>query len=112
MAVETFTWCPKVDPVSSPEYRTRSSKFGDGYEQVSADGINNISDSWALTFVVPEADAAAIKDFLNRHGGFKSFLWTPPLAGVGLFRSTAPSVTPNGAGMYTLTSTFTQAFAP
>jgi phage-related protein len=112
MAVETFTWCPKVDPVSSPEYRTRSSKFGNGYEQVAGDGPNNITDIWALTFVVGEADAAAIKAFLDRHGGFKSFLWTPPLSGLGLFKSAAPSVTPNGAGMYTLTTTFTQAFAP
>lgn len=112
MAVETFTWCPRIEPVSSPSYRNRTSRFGNGYEQVVGDGPNNLEDSWALTFVVGAADAALIKAFLDRHAGNKSFLWTPPLSGVGFFKSTAPSVTPNGAGVYTLTTTFTQAFAP
>lgn len=76
------------------------------------DGPNNVTDSWALTFVVKEEDAVAIKAFLDRHAGYKSFLWTPPLSGVGFFRSTAPAVTSNGADWYTLTTTFTQAFAP
>ncbi|AJO76498.1 phage tail protein [Pseudomonas sp. MRSN 12121] len=112
MAVEKFDWCPKIEAVSAPEYRVRSSKFGDGYEQVVGEGVNNRVDSWPLTFVVKEAVALQIQAFLNRHGGFKSFLWTPPLGQVGFYRGTAPTVSPNGAGMYTLTTTFTQSFHP
>ena len=112
MAVETFTWCPKVSSTSSPEYRTRSSKFGDGYEQVVGEGINNRVDAWPLTFVVNEEVALEIKAFLDRHGGFKSFLWTPPLGQSVFFRATAPAVTPNGAGMFNLSTTFTQSFLP
>ncbi|VVP33336.1 phage tail protein [Pseudomonas fluorescens] len=112
MAVETFTWCPRVEPTSSPEYRVRASKFGDGYEQVVGDGINSRVDSWPLTFVAREAVALQIKAFLDRHGGFKSFLWTPPLGQLSFFRATAPTVTPNGAGIFTLSTTFTQSFLP
>ncbi|MBC2680630.1 phage tail protein [Pseudomonas baltica] len=112
MAVEEFTWCARIDGTSTPEYRVRTSKFGDGYEQVAGDGLNNRSDSWALTFAVGEKAALEIKAFLDRHGGFKSFLWTPPLGELGFYRSTAPTVTSHGADRYTLTATFTTAFQP
>jgi phage-related protein len=112
MAVETFTWCPSVSATSAPEYRTRSSKFGNGYEQVVGDGPNNRVDSWPLTFVVREDVALQIKAFLDRHGGYKSFFWTPPLGELSFFRASAPAVNPRGAGMFTLTTTFTQSFLP
>ena len=112
MAVETFTWCEKLGATSSPEYRTRSSKFGNGYEQVVGDGPNNKVEVWPVTFVVSEAVAIEIKAFLDRHGGYKSFFWTPPLGELSFYRASAPSIAPNGAGFYTLTSTFTQSFLP
>lgn len=112
MAVETFTWCPKLETTSTPEYRIRSSKFGNGYEQVVGDGPNNKVDVWPVSFVVRESVALEIKAFLDRHAGFKSFMWTPPLGELSFYRATAPTVSPNGAGFYTLTSTFTQSFIP
>lgn len=112
MAVETFGWCPMISATGTAEYRNRSSKFGSGYEQVVGDGPNNKVDSWPLTFVVREATAVQIKAFLDRHAGHKSFFWTPPLGGLSFFRASAPTITPNGAGMYTLTTTFTQSFLP
>jgi phage-related protein len=112
MAVETFDWCPMIESTSAPEYRNRSSKFGNGYEQVVGDGPNNRVDSWPLTFVVREVVALDIKAFLDRHAGHKSFFWTPPLGELSFYRGTAPSVTPRGAGWYTLTTTFTQSFLP
>ncbi len=112
MAVETFTWCAKLGSSSTAEYRNRSSKFGSGYEQVVGDGINNISDAWSLSFIVDEIEALQIKGFLDRHAGNKSFFWTPPLGGLNFYRASAPTVAPNGAGFFTLTTTFTQSFLP
>jgi phage-related protein len=112
MAVETFTWCSRLGSSSTAEYRTRSSKFGDGYEQVVGDGINNRTDTWSLSFTVKEAEALQIKAFLDRHAGHKSFFWTPPLGALSFYRASAPAVTPNGAGFFTLTTTFTQSFLP
>lgn len=112
MAVETFGWCPKLGATSTPEYRNRSTKFGNGYEQVVGDGPNNKVDAWQVTFVGREALALEVKAFLDRHAGHKSFFWTPPLGEMNFFRATAPTISPNGAGFYTLTSTFTQSFLP
>ncbi|SEJ49445.1 phage tail protein [Pseudomonas sp. NFR16] len=112
MPVETFTWCERLGATSNPEYRTRSSKFGSGYEQVVGDGPNNKEESWPLTFVVKEPVALEIKQFLDRHAGVKSFFWTPPLGELGFYRASAPAVSPAGAGFYTLTTTFTQSFLP
>lgn len=112
MAVETFTWCPYVSATSAPEYRNRSSKFGNGYEQIVGDGPNNLVDSWPLTFVGKEAEVAEIKAFLDRHAGHKSFFWTPPLGELSFYRATAPAVTTLGAGMYSLSTTFNQSFLP
>ena len=112
MAVETFTWCAKLGSSSTAEYKTRSSKFGSGYEQVVGDGINSTSDVWSLSFTVAEAEALLIKAFLDRHGGHKSFFWTPPLGSQNFYRGSAPAVAPNGAGFFTLTTTFTQSFLP
>lgn len=112
MPVETFTWCPRLGAASTPEYRTRSSKFGNGYEQVVGDGPNNKIEVWSVSFVGDEKTALEIRAFLDRHAGFKSFFWTPPLGEMGFYRASAPAVSPNGAGFYTLTTTFTQSFLP
>jgi phage-related protein len=61
---------------------------------------------------VKEAVAVQIKAFLDRHAGHESFFWTPPLGELSFFRATAPTVTPSGAGVFTLTTTFTQSFLP
>ncbi|MDU7134249.1 MAG: phage tail protein, partial [Enterobacteriaceae bacterium] len=38
MAIETFTWCPRINPEQEVSFRTRKAQFGDGYAQVSGDG--------------------------------------------------------------------------
>lgn len=41
MAVETFTWCPMVEPTVTITQRVMKAQFGDGYSQAVGDGINN-----------------------------------------------------------------------
>lgn len=112
MAIQTFTWCPKIEPVGTVSFRTKSAKFGDGYEQRVKDGINNKSQSWPLTFVGKEAMIKEIADFLDEHAGADPFYWTPPLSDQGLYRCDSYQPTALGAGGYTLTATFEQAFHP
>lgn len=50
MAIETFTWTPDDEAGGDSTLRTRKSQFGDNYAQVSTDGLNAESDSWALSF--------------------------------------------------------------
>ena len=113
MAIEIFTWCARINAAGEAKFSTRKVQFGDGYTQVSGNGINNRTQSWDLTFTGNETMIGAIQAFLDRHGGVRSFQWKPPLQAVGLYRS-SDSYKPValGAGLYDLTVTFEQAFKP
>lgn len=112
MAKETFTWSPRVNPRGQVKLRTLEAKFGDGYTQTAADGINNKVESWPLEFVGPEARIAEIVAFLDRHGGYRSFLWTPPLGIEGLFLAKEYAPVALGAGLFSISVTFQQTFSP
>ncbi|MDH0745728.1 phage tail protein [Pseudomonas sp. GD03842] len=109
---ETFSWCPVVEPTGDGIMKTKKAQFGDGYKQVAADGINNRSETWPLTFRGSEAYIKPIKQFLLDRGGSQSFYWTPPLGEQSLWTCETYGITPLGGGMYTLTATFDQFFAP
>ncbi|QZI68666.1 phage tail protein [Pseudomonas protegens] len=112
MATETFTWCVQAQSSGTTEYATKSAKFGDGYKQVVADGINNASSEWSISISDKGAVIAAIKAFLDRHAGATPFLWTPPLGTQGLYRGNSVRLSGGGGDYYTLTATFEQAFHP
>ncbi|HEI8864638.1 TPA: phage tail protein [Serratia odorifera] len=40
MSIEAFTWRVLGQPEGNPKQRVRTAQFGDGYKQVSGDGIN------------------------------------------------------------------------
>jgi phage-related protein len=112
--METLTWSGLlVDPQGTVSHRVLSAQFGDGYEQTAADGINAIQQSWPLQFTEQESLIIPIRDFLDRHGSWKPFLWTPPLGDEGTFRSDKGyQLTAHGAGLYTLTVTLIQLNRP
>lgn len=109
---DTFTWVPLVGTQGTTALRTRKAQFGDGYSQAVPDGINNASDSWPLSFIGDAATVQPIRDFLAAHKGASSFYWTPPLGAQGLYRCEGYQVQALGGGVYTLTATFQQVFAP
>ena len=112
MAMETFTWCVHAQSSGATSYATRSSRFGYGYEQVVADGPNNVSEEWNISISGRGAVIKEIKKFLNRHAGAKSFLWTPPLGELGMYLGGPPSLSEGEGDYYTLTATFQQSFHP
>ncbi|WP_323151449.1 phage tail protein [Pseudomonas glycinae] len=109
---EVFTWCPMVDSAGTETDRVRTAQFGDGYSQAVGDGINTRVGTYPLTFRGKREYILPIKAFLDRHGGHKSFRWTPPLGEEQLFRAPERTISPNGADVFTLTVTFNQVFAP
>lgn len=112
MATETFTWRPDEEPTGTVTFRTKSAKFGDGYEQVAQDGINNRSQSWPLTFTGQKSRIMEIAAFLDRHAGATPFFWTAPLSAQALYRCKTYQPKSLGGGVYTLSATFEQAFYP
>lgn len=113
MAIETFTWKPNSGVGGPIKFRTLSAQLGEGYEQTAGDGINVKSGSWPLTFTGKKADIDAIRKFLDRHAGWKSFYWREPF-GEQILVKTPDGYTPKdlGADVYTLTVTFKQSFQP
>lgn len=108
----TFTWVPLREPVGTVTLRVLKARFGDGYQQTAADGINNKSQTWPIQFRGKAAKIAAIRDFLDARGGGQSFYWTPPLGAQGYYECTGYTIKPLGAGNYDLNATFEQVFQP
>ena len=76
--METFTWLPDVGHQQTMTPNVIAIKFGDGYESRTPKGLNHIKREWDLTFTVAGQDLTDILAFLERHGGYKSFLWRSP----------------------------------
>jgi phage-related protein len=54
-------------------------QFGDGYEQLSSNGLNAISERWDVEVAFPDVVAANIlQRFLVDHGQHKLFEWQSP----------------------------------
>jgi phage-related protein len=110
---DTFIWVPTVDGFSGDAtLLVRKAQYGDGYEQRVADGINNRSSTYNLTFKRDAATIAAIMAFLDAHAGATAFLWTPLLRPQALFTCEKYSEPTKDGSVYTITATFDQTFAP
>lgn len=111
MAVlETFNWSPLNGPTADIQNRNTEVQYGDGYAQVSGDGINTESQKWPLTFTGWNAEILPILKFLREHAGTRAFKWTNPLGELGLYRSSELKVTQIDFARMTLTVTFATAY--
>ncbi|MFY2030553.1 phage tail protein [Achromobacter xylosoxidans] len=109
---ERFTWRATGQPAGTVTYRRIVARFGDGYRQVVGDGINNRVQSWPVQIQGDRAEIMAAMEFLDRHSGVRSFLWTPPVGEEGYYEVSSFSLTPVGGTVYTLSATFEQVFRP
>lgn len=109
---DTFAWVPMVDPTGTTTFDVLSAQFGDGYSQAVPNGLNNASDNWPVSFIGKAATIAPIEAFLRAHAGATSFYWTPPGGSQGLFRCATFTKQAMENGIYMLTATMQQVFAP
>lgn len=109
---DTFTWRPDKEPTATIAFRTKSAKFGDGYEQVAKDGINSKSQSWPLTFTGDKERSREIMAFLDQQGGAAAFNWTEPMGDALLYRCKTYQLRNVSASVWTVSATFEQAFHP
>lgn len=114
--IKIFDAPPRYGTEGEFEPIIREVQFGDGYRQVSGDGINSEKESWPLTFSGPWHFIEPIVEFLREHNGHRSFQWRNPLYQLGLYTAGKYTVTPtfsNAQGRnYILTVTFTRSYHP
>jgi phage-related protein len=108
----TFTWKHDAKPSGTKTFRVLKAQFGDGYEQTAADGINNASQSWPLSFTGRAARITPIRDFLDACAGSQSFLWTPPLGAQGYYKCPTYELKQVGTDVWQIAATFNQSFQP
>ncbi|MFO1417234.1 MAG: phage tail protein [Methylotetracoccus sp.] len=74
-----WLWAPSFGSESETEPRVGVVKFGDGYEQRMADGINTVLPTWNLEW--SEAERSVVRDmvaFLKARGGLEAFEFKDP----------------------------------
>ena len=102
-----FIWVPSYGSPVTTKPAVEVAKFGDGYQQRVAVGINNKPRKWDVTFTNrPTATADAIDAFLSEAGGVASFDWTPPHGSAGKWVCAEWKDLKTGPYTRTITGTF------
>lgn len=71
-----FTWCIDAGATQETQLVTNTVVFGDGYEQVSSFGINNVRTSWQASRKGYALVVNEIYNFLIDHKGITPFTMT------------------------------------
>jgi len=80
----TLVATPDKSMSKSSAPRVLTAKFGDGYEQRIADGINSLNETYSLSFKTrPKADIDDIVLFLDTQKNVSKFLFTMPDTNTG-----------------------------
>lgn len=115
MAVDAFSWRIQASgqPTTNVKDNIRRAQFGDGYAQVSGEGLNPETLTYSYAFTGPVTTGNQIFAFLRSHKT-KSFSFQPPYGELALWRVQADSLqrTVKSKKLMTIVATFEQAFAP
>jgi phage-related protein len=103
----TFSYTPAIGASGACKPTVESAKFGDGYEQRTALGINTQARQWNLKFTTHVNEVLA---FLEARGGTASFDWTDPLGRAGKFICREWTINHSGATVFDVTGKFEQVF--
>jgi len=80
-ALNTSTYELTKNIAKAPEYKFKELQFGDGYRQISLDGINYQWEQWSLQFIpMTNTTTNSLESLLlNSVNGTSNYLsWTPP----------------------------------
>lgn len=113
MGNRVFDFQVETKPTGITTHATKSARFGEGYAQHAGIGLNGKSTSWSIAVDNDYAYVIAVRNFLDEHHGYDSFLWTPPSYPSPLrFRCSTYTENPHVATQSRLVATFEQVFYP
>lgn len=110
MPYQTFSYSPDYGASVDKTPSIIEFRFGDGYSQRFADGINTKPKVWNVQFVRDPSTISTIESFLNARNATEAFQWTDPDGYTGIFLSKQWSVTVPDVGWKQLSSTFEEVF--
>lgn len=100
-------------PGQKVEFKLLSATFGDGYEQISQEGLNSKKEEWSLTWSNEDGtDTTTIKTFLDARGGSEPFYWTAPNDTAKLWRCEGYSSKPTSPMTETVSAVFKRWYGP
>jgi phage-related protein len=108
--METFTFTPAPGAQERTIPRVLSTRFGDGYEQRIADGINTLPRMWQVAFTAETTSIDDVTDFLTARAGVEAFIWTPPRGASGNWICRDWNVDMLDASVQRVTATFEERF--
>lgn len=113
MEIDKFEWRTMGHPKGSDSSNINEISFGDGYKQLFANGINNNSESWELTYTGNLEEVAKVRAFLNSHI-IHSFKWINPYGEEKLYRVVNKSIESEFqcGKVVSLSFQFVQSYAP
>ncbi|MET4190681.1 MULTISPECIES: phage tail protein [unclassified Bradyrhizobium] len=96
----------------SVSFAINENEFGDGFSQRSAQGMNNVRDTWSASWTnVSTREKETIVKFIRTMKGYRAFSWTAPGDAAPLNWSARDlKFTPQDVGYWSITSTFRQEF--
>ena len=111
MAVFDIT-SPDQGAKKQTKVRVKSFAYGDGYSQESPEGINNVVETWNLSFTGrSQATIMAVEDFLISNKGYP-FTWVNPLGRTFRYKCKEWDANYEVSTSCSLTCTFDQSFEP
>ena len=110
---DTFIWRTMGTPKCTDSQNINEARFGDGYTQLSSNGINNNSETWELTYIGEKEEIVKVRTFLNSHI-IHSFKWINPYGEEKLYRVVNKSIESEfvGGKVVSLSFQFVQSYAP
>ncbi len=108
----TLTFPVDTGVTGNINFRVRTIRFGDGYQQDVKDGLNNKEQSWPVSATGPAAEIQPLIDFLDARGGSEAFYWTPPRGVQGLYKCKSYTTTDTHGTNVKLSATFERSFQP
>lgn len=113
MGNRVFDFQVETKPTGTTSLKIKQISFGDNYVQKAGDGLNSKSTNWNISVDNDYDYVISVRDFLDDHKGYMSFLWTPP-SYPGPLRFTCKTYTenPHVGTQSKLNATFEQVFFP
>lgn len=109
----TFSYNPSYSAKAVRAPKTKTARFGDGYEMRAEDGINTNPENWDLQFINRDTtEGDAIDAFLSDKKGVTPFQWTTPRGVSGNFVCKSWTYDLGSGNLVSITARFEQVFDP